>query len=101
MRTAYETLAPPPFVEVVGVTSAQEMFEAVESRYEEMDSKSVMDSDGFYTDYTWYKDMLENRHVFVFGDRDLYRPEDGNFDYECESDEETEEYEDKPKSSLF
>ena len=31
------SLAPPPFVEVVGVTSAQEMFEAVERRYEEMD----------------------------------------------------------------
>lgn len=57
-------------------------------RYKEIESKSVMDSDGFYTDYTWYKDIVGHRHVFVFGDRDLYRPEDEDYDWEVEGDDE-------------
>lgn len=60
-------------------------------RYEKVKSKLVQDSDGFYTDYTWYKD--ENGYnVFVFGDSDLYLPEDGEYDWETESDEQAEEW---------
>ena len=59
-----------------------------EDRYEFVDTKSIQDSDGFYTDYTMYHDIVEDRWVFVFGDRDLYRPEDEDFDWECESEEE-------------
>lgn len=52
------------------------------SEWMEVSNKSVQDSDGFYTDYTWYTDG--NRHVFVFGDSDIYKPEDGEFDWEVE-----------------
>ena len=54
--------------------------------------KSVMDSDGFYTDYTWYKRASDGMNVFVFGDNDIYRPEDEDFDWETKSDEEAEEW---------
>ena len=55
----------------------------------EIASKQVPDSDGFLTDYTWYGKSgdLENeeyQYVFVFGDKDLYRPEDGDFDWAVE-----------------
>lgn len=65
-----------------------------ESEWKEMDSKSVRDSDGFLTDYTWYwrNNNGEDQHVFVFGDSDLYGPEDGYFDWECDSLEEAQEW---------
>lgn len=65
-----------------------------DSEWTEMDSKSVRDSDGFLTDYTWYwrNNNGEDQHVFVFGDSDLYRPEDGYFDWECDSLEEAQEW---------
>ena len=51
--------------------------------------KIVHDSDGFLTEYSWYYEGVQ--HVFVFGDSDIYRPEDEWFDWECESwDEATE-----------
>lgn len=77
-------------------------------------SKQVQDSDGFWTDYTmyahiqaptdvWY-DLLRNgmtsiedipdeyitEYVFVFGDNDVYDPNDGmtSFDWECDSERE-------------
>lgn len=56
-----------------------------ESEYEFVSRKYVTDSDGFQTEYTWYK-APDGLNVFVFGDSDFYRPEDGNFDYEEESD---------------
>lgn len=68
-----------------------------ESEWEVMDHKSVRDSDGFITDYTWYKNSNTGEHVFVFGDSDLYGPEDGWFDWECDSDEEAEEWFDNYK----
>lgn len=63
-----------------------------EDRFEEVAHKSVLDSDGFSTDYTMYFDHHENKYVFVFGDSDLYRPEDGDYDWECDSYEEAEEW---------
>ena len=59
--------------------------------YEFVSSKSVEDSDGFMTDYTWYK-TSDGRNVFVFGDSDYYRPEDGYFDHEEEDDVAAEEW---------
>ena len=63
-----------------------------DSTYEYVHRKSVLDSDGFYTDYTWYKNRITGMNVFVFGDRDLYTPADGYFDFETDSDEEAEEW---------
>lgn len=74
-----------------------EGFSGNEGRYVEEDYKQVYDSDGFLTDYTMYFDTLENRYVFVFGDNDIYKPEDGDFDWECESEEEAREWFDNYK----
>lgn len=88
--------------------------------YLTVDSKSVPDSDGFMTDYTWYvrirctadewyrwlksrsgynthslgdiPDEFIDGYVFVFGDSDLYTPEDEEYDFECESYEEAAEW---------
>lgn len=50
--------------------------------WEEVASKAVEDSDGFMTDYVWYTNG--DKHVFIFGDSDIYRPEDGYFDWEID-----------------
>lgn len=62
------------------------------SPYTEIASKSVPDSDGFYTDYTMYMNVNTGEYVFVFGDKDIYSPDDGNFDWECDTKEEAEEW---------
>ena len=59
--------------------------------YRFVSSKDVTDSDGFITKYTWYKSE-DGNNVFVFGDPDMYRPEDGNFDYETDNDEVAQEW---------
>lgn len=58
-------------------------------RYEEIKSKQVLDSDGFYNDYTMYYDKVNNSYVFVFGDIDLY---EGTIDHEEENKEAAEEW---------
>ena len=63
-----------------------------ESRFERIKGKSVMDTDGFYTDYTMYYDTLLDKYVFVFGDEELYSPGSGNFDWECDSEQEANEW---------
>lgn len=61
-------------------------------RFTLVKSKSVLDSDGFYTDYTWYKDNFTGNHVMVFGDNEIYLPEDEWFDAEFETEEEAQEW---------
>lgn len=63
-----------------------------DDRYEEIKSKTVQDSDGFWTDYTMYFDHNENKYVFVFGDKEMYSPEDGEFDWEEENPQAAEEW---------
>lgn len=58
--------------------------------WSEVDHKSVIDSDGFYTDYTLYKNN-ENKFRTVFGDRDIYRPED-TYDMDFDSEKEALEF---------
>ena len=67
-------------------------FDLEESQFEFVDKKSVHDSDGFLTDYTFYHDILNNRYVMVFGDEDIYKPEDGYFDAEFDTYEEAREW---------
>lgn len=62
-----------------------------DDNYEYISSKSVQDSDGFYTDYTWYK-RNDGVNVFVFGDRDIYKPADGYTDHEEENDDAAQEW---------
>jgi hypothetical protein len=63
-----------------------------DGRYEFIDSKTVLDFDGFNTEYTMYYDKEDGRYVFVFGDSDYYSPYDENFDWECETLEEAQEW---------
>ena len=69
-----------------------EDFESEEDKFVLVARKSVYDSDGFTTDYSWYKNVSTGMNVFVFGDSDLYRPEDGEYDWEEEDDEVAEEW---------
>jgi hypothetical protein len=62
------------------------------SPYTEIASKSVPDFDGFMTDYTMYMNINTGEYVFILGDKDIYTPEDGNFDWECETEEEAREW---------
>lgn len=61
-------------------------------QYEFVSRKDVQDSDGLWTEYTLYYDVLNDRYVTVFGDSDLYRPEDEDFDMEFESEAEALEW---------
>lgn len=65
-----------------------------EGQYEYIKSKDVNDYDGWRTEYTMYYDLINDRYVFVFGDSDLYDPNDGyeEFDWECDSETEANEW---------
>lgn len=63
-----------------------------ESQFTEIDSKRVTDIDGFLTDYTMYRDVDTGEYVFVFGDKDIYGPEDGDFDWSCDTEKEAREW---------
>lgn len=66
-----------------------------EDRYEKIKSKSVYDYDGFTTDYTLYFDHEDNNYFTVFGDNDLYGPEDEHdWDFGPNEDEALEWFED-------
>lgn len=58
------------------------------SKYTWIGCKDVYDSDGFLDTYTMYKDKFSEKFVFVFGDPEIYSPDDGDFDYECEDEDE-------------
>lgn len=52
--------------------------------------KSVEDSDGFLTDYSWYTDGT--KHIFMFGDSDFVLPDPDYADWECDSKSEAQEW---------
>lgn len=53
--------------------------------------KSVIDADGFMTDYTWYK-TPEGENVFIFGDRELYNIDNSDPDFETDNEEEANDW---------
>lgn len=61
-------------------------------RYELVKSKSVPDSDGFTTDYSMYFDHDKNQYIFMFGDSDIYEPDEDYADHIAETAEEAEEW---------
>lgn len=61
-------------------------------KFIQLASKSVPDSDGFTTDYTLYKDKVNNKYVCVFGDKDRYKPEDEDYDFETDYEDEAKEW---------
>lgn len=56
------------------------------SDWRELASKSVEDSDGFNTDYTLYTNG--STFICMFGDKDIYEPDEAYADYETENEEE-------------
>ena len=58
--------------------------------WELVKGKYVKDSDGFLTEYTWYTDGT--KHIFMFGDSDIYTPDEDYADHIAESDSEAEEW---------
>lgn len=61
-------------------------------KYRKIISKQVMDSDGFYTDYTMYYNPDEDNYFFIFGDEDVYGPDPDYADWTCETNEEATEW---------
>lgn len=54
--------------------------------------KKVLDSDGFYTDYTMYSNEDGTSYIFMFGDEDIYEPDPQYADYECSNWDEAAEW---------
>lgn len=63
-----------------------------ESQWIEVKSKSVKDSDGFYTDYTLYKSTPEGLWITVFGDKEFYQPDPDYADFSSDSEKEAREF---------
>lgn len=61
-------------------------------RYYRIAIKNVTDSDGFLTDYTWWYDAATDQHLFIFGDSEMYTPEDSSPDWETDSEETAQEW---------
>lgn len=66
--------------------------ETLDEKYTEIRSKSVLDSDGFTTDYTMYRDNTTGTYFFMFGDKDIHDPDPAYADWECETREEADEW---------
>ena len=62
----------------------------VEGTWELVKTKSVMDSDGFMTEYSWFTNG--DKHIFMFGDSDLYEPDEDYADWVTESEKEAEDW---------
>lgn len=60
------------------------------SEWKLINSKSVPDSDGFMTEYAWYTNG--DKHIFMFGDMDIYGPDEDYADWVCETESEAQEW---------
>ena len=59
-----------------------------DERYEYIKSKTVLDSGGWQTDYTMYYDWEDDKYIFIFGDNDVYDPTNESPDWECDTEQE-------------
>lgn len=62
------------------------------SEWEMLQTKSVEDADGFMTDYTLYKHSTEDKYICMFGDSELYEPDEAYADWEGETEAEALEW---------
>lgn len=58
--------------------------------WQEIDHKNVLDSDGFYTDYTLYTDG--DTYIAMFGDKDIYGPDPDYADAEFDDEDSAREW---------
>lgn len=61
-----------------------------DSEWIKLNRKPVLDSDGFYTDYTLYTNGHE--YICMFGDEDLYGPDPDYADFSTDSEQEAMEW---------
>ena len=62
--------------------------EYIGQRWTDITTKQVRDSDDFLTDYTMYRNNVSGEYVFIFGDNEVYTPENSEPDWECETEQE-------------
>lgn len=63
------------------------------TEWDEIATKSVKDADGFWTDYTMWYNPFTDLYVFIFGDKDIYYPENtSSYDWETDNYEEAKEW---------
>lgn len=60
--------------------------EAQYDNWEKISRKSVPDSDGFLTDYVMYKKKGEDLWIFMFGDEDVYPPDEDYADWSTDDE---------------
>ena len=60
------------------------------TQWELVKSKEVLDSDGFMTEYTWYTNG--DKHIFMFGDSDMYEPDEDYADWIAETEKEASDW---------
>lgn len=70
-------------------TNSKDINERLNNMFTEVKTKQVYDSDGFLTDYTMYKDE-DGNYIFIFGDRDLYTPDNTDPDWKIEASDKAE-----------
>lgn len=75
-------------------TNSKDINERLNNMFTEVKTKQVYDSDGFLTDYTMYKDE-DGNYIFIFGDRDLYTPDNTDPDWEIEASDKAEKLADE------
>ena len=67
----------------------------ISSMWKKLDSKQVKDFDGFMTDYTLYESQspdTEYKYICMFGDNDIYTPNESEADWSGNSLSEAEEW---------
>lgn len=94
---AYRDMDVSPRGEGVAIRKGAQPVEAATASWDEDDSqwiklnrKYVLDSDGFYTDYTLYTNGHE--YICMFGDEDIYGPDPDYADFSTDSEEEALEW---------
>lgn len=72
------------------LTEEYEYKENDAEQWELVKKKEVLDSDGFMTEYSWYTNGV--KHIFMFGDSDIYEPDEDYADWVVDSEEEASEW---------
>lgn len=60
--------------------------------WKEVETKRVLGSDGFWTDYTWYKNEDGSKHIFMFGDKEMTEPDEDYADWIEDSEKTADEW---------
>lgn len=87
MKADSRTKLPEDMEDIEGPEDIQASKDEEHHGWEELRSKQVPDSDGFWTDYTLYR-LEDGRYGCVFGDKDIYNPDTSWFDVEFDNEDE-------------